>query len=268
MYENINTSIQMVNTRKMVVDYDYQRKLDPLRVKKIASNFNPLLVNEIKVSFRGGKYYIFDGQHTTAALKLRNGNMDLDVSCKVFFGLTKADEAKLFSQQNGDLARAVPSNAKMKALYTSGDVDVATIKDIVEKEGLIFDFSQSQGNNKIICCSLIYKLYRSMPQTDLSEVLRILKTSWNGERDSMRGEIVEGLAILYTAQKNKFSSDHAIKAFSKESPNSVIRAGKEFESSRGGIRFARALLRIYNKGKTSGKRLDENSIIEFKWGRK
>ena len=101
MYENVRTQIQMVNSRNMVVDYDYQRPLDPIRVKKIAGHFNPCLVNEVKVSYRDGKYYIFDGQHTTAALRLRNAG-DLDISCKVFYGLTREDEAKLFSQQNGE----------------------------------------------------------------------------------------------------------------------------------------------------------------------
>ena len=58
MFEDVTTRMQMINSRKMFVDPTYQRPLDPTRVKKIASSFNPCLVNEVKVSYRDGKYYM------------------------------------------------------------------------------------------------------------------------------------------------------------------------------------------------------------------
>ena len=77
----------------------YQRELNPNRVRKIAAEFDEHIANDPKVSFRDGHYYVFDGQHTIAARKLRNGGQDLPIRCKVFYGLSELDEAILFAQQ-------------------------------------------------------------------------------------------------------------------------------------------------------------------------
>ena len=115
MYYNRNYEYKQVNSAFIVIDEDYQRELDQNRVKRIVANFNPDLVNPIKVSYRNGKYYVFDGQHTLAALKMRNGGKDLMVECKIYRGLSEADEAILFSEQNG-ISRQVATNAKLKSV--------------------------------------------------------------------------------------------------------------------------------------------------------
>lgn len=64
--------------RMMVIDSseiiapreDYQRELKSERVKRIVSNFDERIANEPKVSYRDGKYYVFDGQHTIDARKV------------------------------------------------------------------------------------------------------------------------------------------------------------------------------------------------------
>ena len=52
---------------------DYQRELKSERVKRIVKSFDERIANEPKVSFRDGKYYVFDGQHTIDARKVMNG---------------------------------------------------------------------------------------------------------------------------------------------------------------------------------------------------
>lgn len=267
MFEDVTTRMQMINSRKMFVDPTYQRPLDPTRVKKIASRFNPCLVNEVKVSYRDGKYFIFDGQHTTAVLKLRNGG-DLDISCKVFYGLTQKDEAYLFAQQNGDLARAVVSNSKIKALYASGDIDIIELKELVEQAGFIFDFGRAKIHKRICCCSQAYRIFRMTTCREFRTILQIIMESWDGEVDSLRKEIIGGVAVLYLAHKPDLDIDRMVRAFQKESPNSIIRAGKDFSTNESDIRFARALLRVYNKGLKQKNRLSEEPVIEFKWSRR
>ena len=75
-----------------IVD-DYQKPLDKKRVAQIAAAFDENIANEPKVSYRNGKYYVFDGQHTVAALILRNGGRPLKITCKVYHDLTVEDEA-------------------------------------------------------------------------------------------------------------------------------------------------------------------------------
>ena len=62
------------------------------RVRRIAAEFDERIANEPKVSDRGGRYYVFDGQHTIAARKFLNGGKDLPIRRKVFYGLTESDE--------------------------------------------------------------------------------------------------------------------------------------------------------------------------------
>jgi hypothetical protein len=81
---NTNYEYKQINSAFILSDPDYQRTLDVNRVKRIVANFNPNLVNPIKVSLRNGKYYVFDGQHTLAALKMKNNNQNLLVECKVY----------------------------------------------------------------------------------------------------------------------------------------------------------------------------------------
>ena len=47
-------------------DFSYQRKIDAARVERIVNSFDPRLANEVKVSFRDGKFYVFDGRIRSA----------------------------------------------------------------------------------------------------------------------------------------------------------------------------------------------------------
>ena len=89
-----------LNTAQLEIPREtYQRELSPDRVRRIVKAFDERIANEPKVSYRGGHYYVFDGQHTIAARKLRNDNQDLKVRCKVYFGMSDKDEALLLSDQ-------------------------------------------------------------------------------------------------------------------------------------------------------------------------
>lgn len=83
---------------------NYQREVNNNRVKRIVKYFDERIANEPKVSFRDGKYYVFDGQHTISARKLMNGNQDIPILCKVYMGMTEQEEAALFSKQTGESA--------------------------------------------------------------------------------------------------------------------------------------------------------------------
>lgn len=77
---------KQVNTRDIFVDPLYQRDLNNGKVGKIVREWNPYLVNAVKVSYREGKLWVFDGQHTIAAIKSKHNGRDCMVDCKVFYG--------------------------------------------------------------------------------------------------------------------------------------------------------------------------------------
>ena len=111
----------MINSKLLEVPRgSYQRELNVKRVRKIAARFDPRLVNPPKVSYRNGHYYVFDGQHTIAVLKLLNGGKDLMIRCIVYTGMTESEEALLFAQQAGESAKLTPGD-KMRAMIYGGD---------------------------------------------------------------------------------------------------------------------------------------------------
>ena len=48
-------------------------------------------VNEPKVSFRNGRYYVMDGQHTIEGCILINGGENRPILCKVYNGKCRKD---------------------------------------------------------------------------------------------------------------------------------------------------------------------------------
>ena len=104
---NVATPYQMVviHSSKLIYPRElYQRGIQRKRVELIARDFNEYTANEPKVSFRNGRYYVTDGQHTIEARILRNGGKDLPILCKVYTGLTMQQEALFFAEQNGHAA--------------------------------------------------------------------------------------------------------------------------------------------------------------------
>lgn len=254
MYYNRNYEYKQINSAFIVIDEDYQRELDQNRVKRIVAKFNPVLVNPIKVSYRNGKYYVFDGQHTLAALKMRNGGKDLMVECKIYRGLSEADEAILFSEQNG-ISRQVATNAKLKALYTAGDIEIKNLLTATEAAGFYINFTYGQAANKIVCVAKAFQVYKKMGQFNYIEILRIIKDSWGGSSDSMRTEILGGLALFCETYMGRYRRKTLVNALSSVNPIVIVRDGKAFGNSLSGDkRFAVQILSHYNK-RSRGEKL-------------
>ena len=129
-----------VSSRDLEIPDAYQRKLNTERVAKIVAGFNERIANEPKVSFRDGHYYVFDGQHTIVARKHMNGNNDLPILCKVYYGMTEAEEALLFAMQTGCSAALTPS-ARLRANLRGEDKASGEFLPPPRKRGCIWALS-------------------------------------------------------------------------------------------------------------------------------
>lgn len=245
---------KQVNTRDIFIDPIYQRELKQSKVSKIVRAFNPYLVNAIKVSYRDGKMFVFDGQHTVAALKARRGGRDCMVDCKVFYGLTRLDEMELFIQQNGE-SSAVATREKFKALYNMGDPDICGMVRACEMSGLVCDFVAAKAPNRILAVNTIFKAYKQLNEEEFKDMLMIIKEAWRGIPDSLTAEIIGGMTRFYLAYRGDFNRKRLVSCLSKSSPIAIVRDGKVSATS-GPVRFARVILGIYNR-KTQNGRLED-----------
>ncbi len=217
---------KVINSAKLVIPRNlYQRSLNNKRVQEIAADFDECIANEPKVSARDGKYFVFDGQHTIAARKMLNGGQDLPILCKVYTGLSEQDEAVLFAQQTGFAAKVYPG-AKIRALVFAGDPDATAFLKATESAGLSLSFNQSRGQNRIGCVSTAYDVFRSVGAEIYVEALRIIAAAWDGHKDSLRTETVQGVAEFVKLYHDEYAPKRLVSRCRRVDPMHIYRRAK------------------------------------------
>lgn len=241
------TEYKKINTKFLFVDDLYQRSLDTRRVNRIVEEFDPNLVNPIKVSYREGKYWVIDGHHTMAALIAKNNGKDLLVDCRVFYGMTWLDEVNLFLEQNGKYSRTVNINDKLRAMNNAGDPSISKMVKLTEKAGFVISFNGHKGNNRIVALSTLCKAFSNLTEDEYGEYLALLKKTWGGVQDSLSREILQGTFVFYKTYKGKFSTKNFVNRLQKVAPYAIIRDGR-VSASPGASKYARQILGYYNRG--------------------
>ena len=256
--QNVSREVKKLNTKDLLVDELYQRDVDMKRIGAMVKDYDPCLVNFIKVSFRDGKYYIFDGRHTSVLEKtVRGKGDDVSVACLVYKGLTRYDEMELFVAQNG---KSVPVNinAKLKALYNFGDKDVKGMVDAAQCAGVRVDFTKGQAVNKVTAISTLIKLYMRMERDQYIDMLYVLRETWEGIPDSFCREMLIAMEKFYQAYWGKFKSKDLIKSLKKVTPVQIVREGKSIGAAAlTASVYARIILRTYNMNRTTHRLPDE-----------
>lgn len=246
--KNVTYEYRKMNTKELMVDDLYQRKIDPKRIARMVKNYDPCLVNAIKVSYRDGKYYIFDGRHTSVMEKtVRGKGKDVVVDCKVFTGLTRLDEMELFVAQNGESA-VVPVLAKLRALYNFGDPDVTGMVGAAQCAGVRVDFTNGQATNKVTAVGTLLKIYMRNPRDQYIDMLSMIRNAWQGVPDSFVREILTGVELFYNKYFGEFNTKDLSKSLSKVATVQIVREGKSIGTA--AANYARVILRIYNTGRT------------------
>lgn len=173
----------MVNSALLIPCAEYQRVLHVEKVAHIAENFSEYVANEPKVSFRDGRFYIFDGQNTVEARRTCNGGMELPIRCKVFYGLTKEDEATLFAIQTGN-ATCLTAGERLRANLVAENPDALYFVGITSNAGVEFAYDGIRAPWKIYCIETAYELYKQYGCERYVEMLRIINEAWKGNVDS------------------------------------------------------------------------------------
>ena len=248
---------KMLNTRDLAINPRAQRSLRAKKVRDIVRDFNPLLVNPIKVSYRDGRYWVIDGQHTLAALRAVNKG-DCMVRCKVYYGLSEADEAELFIHQNGH-SSPVSTMEKLKVLYLQGDQEILDFVRTTELAGVRVEFNRGQSKNKLIAIASAYEIYKKVPKEMYIEILYTISDSWNGDPEGYRKEILVGMSRVYQAFNGEFKRKDLAYKLSRIPPMQIIREGKGYHTGSASIMYAKAIVRAYNSGRTT-RRLDESKL--------
>ena len=203
----------------------YQRNLNANRVKRIAAEFDERIANAPKVSYRDGHYYVFDGQHTIAARKLLNNNCDLNIVCKVYSGLTEQQEALLFAQQTG-VSAPLTAGAKMRAKIRGGDPEAIAFLNATNRAGFGLSFAQSHAKWKIACIATAFAEYRKHGEHIYTDALRVLAEAWEGDIDSLRAEVLQGVTQFVALYDHEYDPIRLIRQLQRTSPVAIYRSGQ------------------------------------------
>ena len=232
-----------LNNADLQLNPRIQRKLDPARVERIKAEFSPLVANPIKVSFREGKYYIFDGMHTRAAIRGFNESDDFPILCRVYYGLSEEQEAKLFSMQFGS-SEAVSMGYRLRALEVAKDPDVLRFLKATRDSGFKMTLgSHSTENGHIAAVCEAYKAFHTLGAGEYTRMLKTIHKTWAGESWSVTRNMIAGMArfmMMYDV-----ASDLFVKALRETTYEDIKNEADRFRGMSKDGAYAAALAEIY-----------------------
>ena len=246
-----------INSNYLEIPEAYQRRLNTDRVARIVSRFDERIANEPKVSYRDGRYFVFDGQHTVSARKQMNGNADLPILCTVYYGMTETEEALLFAMQTGESAALTPS-AKLRANLHGEEKASGEFYEATEDAGFHVGFERGGGVGRIICINTAFAEFRRVGAELYKEALTILLEARGGDPDSLRAEIIQGIVHFVELYHGEYNRERLIYSLRAYEPKFIYAAGKAEKELRGVKRYVNLFYRIYN-----GRR--RHSILPMKF---
>ena len=228
-------------------DFSYQRRIDTERVKRIVENFDPRLVNEVKVSFRDGRFFVFDGAHTLSALKHIHGEEAFMVDCKVYYGLSYEDEAYLFALQTGE-SKAVAFNTRLKALMISNSPEAVDFRTHTGNAGLkLADSPGSATKNTIAAMAKAYKLYLEFGADQYEEILRLIADTWGGAAWSLTSYVLGGTAVFVREYGETYVRERFVKRLYGIGYDEIRDEARRQMRSSSDTAHALALVKFYNR---------------------
>jgi hypothetical protein len=254
-------NIEWVPISKIRTDHEVNtRPIDFGWVDKHVNTFDPDKLGVPIVSMRpDGTYVVIDGQNRLEICR-RVGWGDQDIQCRVFRGLTKAQEAVLFLGHNDN--RQVGSFHKFAARITAGDPDAVAINNIVIKAG--WELSYFVADKRIAAVSsleAIWKATRPDPTgyrgTTLETTLSIATEAWGHSADAANGQLLRGIGavvnrygtLLDTAALTRKLAQHRGGAMG------LLADGRGLQNFAGGTVgscVAETIVRIYNSHRRAG----------------
>ena len=203
---------------QLKIDPEFQSKIPPLQFEEeqqLEQNIiaEGRLLNPI-ITWNG---YILDGQNTVEARRTCNGGMELPIRCKVFYGLTKEDEATLFAIQTGNATCLTAE----------------------------FAYDGIRAPWKIYCIETAYELYKQYGCERYVEMLHIINEAWKGNVDSYLAGVIRGVARFISVYEGEYSRERLVQQLARTHPKTITQLAQK-DTGSSANRHMRQILRIYN----------------------
>ncbi len=250
-----NVHFEQIPIKNLVSNQGYQRALSKAHIAKAAANFDIYQINPVKVSRRDGINYVFDGQHTAEVVALVSGSRETPVWCMIYDDLCYQHEADIFAEQQKYTKPLNPYEIFVGHLE-AGNSDQLIIKRLVESYGLTI--GKTNKDPRTLCAvSALESIYTKYGYHVLDRVLRLCIGTWEGENNSMSGNMLNAVARVVVTYGDELNDQLFVEKLGAIPVKSVIRTAKERGS--GSLSLAECLVIEYN-----GKKRNPHYKLQIK----
>ena len=221
-----------IKASEIKFDETYQRPINPSKVAKAVKNFNGDVWNLPKLSCRdNGEFFCFDGRRSTAIWQALHDDPDVNIDCKVFYGMSWEDEVEAFIVQFGENENVTQVH-KLRARYnrkSDKDQDVVDMVDIVSNLGWGVQFDNTKANAKadsIEAVVSLYKAYETLGRTAFIDMMEVIRESWGSAKEAVSIQILSGMKDFYKAYYGSFKHNDLVASLKQVHPIEIIRHGK------------------------------------------
>jgi hypothetical protein len=248
------TTLEWIRLADIRIPPHAQRDLKPHFVATLEP-FDPDLFGIPVVSERGGVYHLLDGQQRTAKLRewLGAGWEDQRMQCRVYHGLTDAQEAALFLKLQHHLN--VGAYDKFDKAVNAGLEPEVSIVAIVTACGLHVSRGRTPGG--IVSVDALRRVYGTGNGAILCKTLRIITDAYGDV--GLEGAIIRGVGMMCQRYDGALDFDFAVHKLAKARGgvkgllNAAVRKRASYGCTQP-VAVAGAAVEIINQGR-GGKKL-------------
>lgn len=252
-HANRVSHLRWVPIVQMRISPNAQQKFQQSHAERLATNFDLEALGYPVVSHRDGHFYVIDGQHRIAALKLI-GYGDQSIQCECYEGLTEEGEAELFLQRNS--RREPPAFEKFRIAVFSGREMQSDIDRVIRTNGAVI--SQDRVPGAIRCVGTLERIYRRGGAGILGRSVRLSLGSYGDA--GLEAAVLDGLALLAQRYNGTLSDEVAVKKLGNVNGgvNGLLNRAETLRLKTGNAKgqcVAAAAVEIINAGASGGRKL-------------
>jgi hypothetical protein len=194
----------------MRVSASAQRKFRAGHAREYADNFDLDGLGYPVVNHRDGHWYVIDGQHRIAALRMI-GWGDQQIECEAYEGLSEAEEAEVFLKRNR--RRVVRAFDHFMVGVRAGRDAEVTVRQIVLGNDL--KISEKSEDGCVGAVSALLYIYKMGGAQVLSRSLRIARDAYGKDHEALKSDILRGVGLVCHRYNGKLDDARAVEKMSK-----------------------------------------------------
>ena len=122
---------------------------------------------------------------------------------------------------------------------------IAAFQSATQRAGFGLSFNQSHAKWKIACIATAFAEYRQHGERIYTDALRVLAEAWEGDIDSLRSEVLQGVVRFVALYDHEYDPIRLIKQLKRTSPLTIYRSGQAM-SGPNCQKYMHQILKAYN----------------------